>query len=128
MHQIMRGFFIVSLGTILLASAMNCAVFDARNRRLTNRLDEIIAPESTAARAALAPVIVPVGTASLTLDLILIHPFSTIPDCAVDAHEIIWENPRGGTVRQIFFFIPKVIATPIFFVGDFLLRSMLNVD
>lgn len=97
------------------------------NRPVTTALDGIIAPQSTGAKIALAPVVIPVGFATLLADIAVVHPLSTIPEDAKDTYEIIWENPSGGIVQQSFLLIPKLICTPFVFLGDFLIRSLFDV-
>jgi len=84
-------------------------------------------PESPVAQIALAPVAIPVGFATLLADVVMIHPLSTIPDCAKDSNEHIWANPEGGVMRQVFLFPLKIVATPIFFLGDLILRSLFDI-
>lgn len=108
-------------------NASACAFMQKDNRPITTALDEIIKPESTGAKVALAPVVVPLGFATLITDVVVVHPLSTIPTDLKDTYEIIWENPAGGVVQQSFLLIPKIICTPFVFVGDFIIRSLFDV-
>ena len=112
---------------LLALSLSACAFMKKENRPVTTALDGAIAPQSTGAKIALAPVMIPVGFVTLLADIAVIHPLSTIPEDAKDTFEIIWENPAGGIVQQSFLLIPKLICTPFVFVGDFLLRSLFDV-
>lgn len=105
-----------------------CAVFNPNNRRLTGALDKKIQPETTTAKIALAPIVIPLGFAALSADFAIVHPISTLPKCWEDTARIIWRNPSGGLAQQTFLFVPKVILSPILFVADFLLRSLFDVD
>ena len=124
-HAKLRSPAALFLVAVLLGG---CAIFNPKNRRLTGLLDERIAPESVAAKVLLVPVVLPLGFVSLTGDLVLIHPISVVPDCLDDTVRIIWRNPSGGLAQQTFLFVPKVILSPILFAGDFLLRSLFDVD
>jgi len=84
---------------LLLAAAImlpGCAFTNEDNRPLTTALDGVVRPESTTAKLAMAPVFVPVGTATLLLDVFALHPIEVIPDALDDTYEVIWENNRGG--------------------------------
>jgi hypothetical protein len=114
---------------LLLAAAValpGCAFMEKRNRPLTTTLDELVEPESTGAKVALAPVFVPVGTASLVLDVFALHPVEVIPDALDDTYEIIWENPSGTYVTQTFLLAPKLLVTPVVFGFDWLGRSIFD--
>jgi len=111
----------------LAAGFSACAFMKKENRPSTTALDQMISPGSTAAKVALAPVVIPVGFVTLMADIFVLHPLSTIPKDAQDTYEIIWEDPSGGIVQQTFLLLPKVIFTPIVFVGDFLFRSIFDV-
>ncbi|MCE9600435.1 MAG: hypothetical protein K8S54_20930, partial [Spirochaetia bacterium] len=100
-----------------LVNAGACAFMKKENRPATTALDDIVAPESTGAKVALAPLIIPVGFATLVADVFALHPLSTIPTDLNDTYQIIWENPSGGVVQQSFLLIPKIICTPFVFVG-----------
>jgi hypothetical protein len=83
------------LAALVFAAALapGCAVAEIENRRLLNLLDEHVKPESTGLKIALAPVGVPVGTAALAVDMVIVHPVSVIPDAADDVYELYWK-PR----------------------------------
>lgn len=80
----------------LLADGLlsGCAVFNRDNRRILNTLDGAIHPDSTGSKIVLAPVMVPVGTAALMTDMVILHPIRVIPDAADDVYEFYWK-PRG---------------------------------
>lgn len=94
---------------------------------LTNTLDEVVAPESTTAKVALAPLFIPAGAVTLAVDAVILHPISVIPTAADDTLETIWEDPEGSLVWQTFLFVPKVVFTPIFFSFDWLFRSLFDL-
>lgn len=115
---------------LLLAAALmlpGCAFTNEKNRPLTTALDGVVRPESTTAKLAMAPAFVPVGTATLLLDVFALHPVQVIPDALEDTYELIWENPSGTYVTQTFLFAPKVLCTPIVFGFDWLGRSIFDI-
>ncbi|WP_243393270.1 hypothetical protein [Leptospira perolatii] len=108
---------------LISLASMQCAVFEKRNRILTTYLDTKIQPESTGAKIALAPIVIPIGLVSILLDVFILHPISELPEAADDTYVILWKDPSGGIVQQAFLLIPKLVATPIFFLVDWLGRS-----
>lgn len=120
MHQFVNRITILLLVCLL----SSCAVFFEKNRRLTNLVDENLTPDSQNAQVALVPVAIPVGLLSILTDMVLVHPISQFPEALSDTYEFFWENPEGGPVRQAFLFVPKVVLTPVFFAGDWILRSL----
>jgi hypothetical protein len=103
-----------------------CAITEESNRRLTSKLDQLVAPESTPAKVALAPVFIPVGFTSILLDAVIIHPVAVIPDAHDDTSKIIWKGPPSSYVTQAFLFVPKLVATPVVFTFFWLGRSMFD--
>ena len=114
---------------VILFIFSQCAFLNARNRPVTTYLDEVIniKPESTGKRVIVAPIAIPVGLVTLTSDIIIIHPLSSLYPASVDAYEYIWVNPSGGPVVQVFLFIPKLVFTPPFILLDTLIRSLFDV-
>lgn len=112
---------------VLVICMSACAFMKKENRPATTALDQIIDPRTTAAKVALSPIVIPVGFVTLLADVFVLHPLSTIPQDAEDTSRLLWENPSGGIVQQTFLLLPKLICTPIVFVGDFLLRSIFDI-
>ena len=114
---------------VILFIFSQCAFTNARNRPVTTYLDEVIniKPESTVKRVIVAPIAIPVGLVTLTSDIVIIHPLSSLYPASVDAYEYIWVNPSGGPVVQVFLFIPKLVFTPPFILLDTLIRSLFDV-
>ena len=114
---------------LLIAPALpGCAFVDEDNRPLTTALDNLVKPESTSAKVALAPVFILVGTTSIALDVAVLHPIQVIPEAVEDTYEVIWEDPSGTYVTQTFLFVPKVAATPVVFGFDWLGRSLFDIN
>ena len=114
---------------VILFIFSQCAFTNTRNRPVTTYLDEVIniKPESTVKRVLVAPIAIPVGLVTLTSDIVIIHPLSSLYPASEDAYEYIWVNPSGGPVVQVFLFIPKLVFTPPFILLDALFRSLFDV-
>lgn len=115
----------------LVAAAMitqlHCGVLVERNRVLTGVLDEHLAPESPTARVALAPIAVPVGLSSMTLDAVLLNPISQIPGAAENTIDVISEVPWTG-FGEFLVFPMRVITVPVLFTGIVLAHTLLPLD
>lgn len=112
-----------------ILSIQNCAFFNAKNRPLTSYLDEKwkVEENATTKKIIYAPVAIPVGITSLALDIVLLHPLETISPSTKDTYQFFWENPQGGTLSQVFLFIPKVVLSPAFWILDVIIRSVFDV-
>ena len=73
-------------------STSSCLMLNKDNRRLMNKLDEVIQPETTAARVALAPVGIALGLGSLAVDQAIVHPVNMAPLAWDDAKESLWSS------------------------------------
>jgi hypothetical protein len=106
--------------SLLLAS---CSMLDRDNRRLVSALDESVTPSSEAARMALLPLAVPVGTAALALDAVVLHPAVVVPDAWGDTVEVLWTSDEESSLRKALFTPLAAAATPAVFAGAWLFRS-----
>ena len=106
---------------------LGCAFMNRDNRRLLSKLDEAVQPKSAAARVVLAPAAIPAASIALAADAVVIHPLTVIPKSWDDVYELYWKNPEEQWLRAAVFFGPKVALTPPTFVGDWALRSLLNI-
>jgi hypothetical protein len=98
------------------------------NRRLLNTMDKSIRPKTTAEKIALAPVMIPVGSAALATDAALIHPAHSIPKAWKDVYDLYWK-PRGMTPLRQALFLPIVSAlTPPTFAGAWMIHSAFPID
>jgi hypothetical protein len=115
------------LGIFLLTTG--CAFSNPRNRPATSYLDKVVLnPQaSTTKKVIAAPLAIPVGLVTLTSDIVLIHPVSSLYPASQDAYKYLWEEPSGGIIFQIFLFVPKVILTPPFILIDTVVRSLFDV-
>ncbi|MFH0795143.1 MAG: hypothetical protein V2A74_14050 [bacterium] len=105
-----------------------CACFERKNRRLLSKSDEYIQPESKAARIALAPVGVVVGTVFLAADMALIQPVCVIDDAWDDVYDLYWKPRDMDPLRKTLLFVPMVVLTPPTFVADWLGRSLFDIE
>jgi hypothetical protein len=112
---------------LILLLCAGCAVFDRDNRRTLNAMDEHLAPESTAARWAVAPVGLPAGIVALVLDAVIVHPSTVFDDAWDDTVDLLW-TPRDETRFRRAILLPLVtIATPFVYLGDWLGRACLAI-
>lgn len=110
----------------VLSFFMSCAFMKKENRVITNALDEAINPESTTSKVLLSPIAVPLGTASLLVDTLVLHPISVIPKSIGKTYEILWQDSNSEIVVQAFLFIPKLVFTPITLVAVWAFYSLFD--
>lgn len=122
-------YFNYSIIFLFFLITSNCAFTNARNRPVTTYLDEVVTiePKSTATRILVAPVAIPVGLLTLTSDIVIIHPVSSLYPASIDAYKYLWADPSGGPIFQTFLFIPKLVLTPPFILLDTVVRSLFDV-
>jgi len=119
------------LGTLLamMTLAPACALSRQENRPLLDALDQALpeadgSAESIALGVATLPVAIPAGI----VDTFLAHPALEVDSAARDTSALLWENPQGAAFYQAAIFLPKVVATPFVFLGDWCGRSIFPVD
>ncbi len=113
---------------ILLLLLFGCACFNRDNRRLLNVMDDAIQPKSTAAKIALAPPGIVVGSLALAVDAFLVQPAVVIPKAADDIYQLFWKPRDMDFMRKAILFIPIVVLTPPCFVGDWFARSFFDIN
>jgi hypothetical protein len=117
----------IAVVATLLLFCTGCAVFNEDNRLTLNALDEHLAPDSSAARWALAPMGFPLGIVAGVVDLVIVHPATVFDDAWGDTVQLLW-TPRDESRFRRAVMLPLVtIATPFVYVGDWLLRSLFDV-
>jgi hypothetical protein len=125
MFQPRTNLFVALL--VCCAMAGGCAIADRNNRLVLNSLDNAMQDSaitnSTAARIAAAPLAIPVGTVAGVLDMAVVTPARAAGPAWKDTSEYLWEDPQGSDMRQMMLFVPKVVATPLVFTGDWAFRS-----
>ena len=112
---------------LLLLLCAGCAVFNKDNRRTLNALDEHVAPESTAARWALAPVGLPVGLVAGVLDMVIVHPATVFDDAWGDTKQLLWTPRDESRFRRAIMLPLATIATPFVYLGDWLGRALFDI-
>ena len=108
----MRHILVVGL-VVMFTSG--CAVLAEENRHLARALDDNLAPDSTTAKIALAPVAIPVGFAALAVDGVLINPVAFAPESWDAATWAFEEVPYTG-LGEIVVFPMRVVTFPVLFV------------
>jgi hypothetical protein len=111
----------------LLASAAACCMFREENRRTLEMIDRELAPASTGAKVALAPVALPVGVAAFAADLAVVHPIASLDDAWLDTEELLWQSKDESGLRRALFVPFAAVATPFVFAGDWLGRWLLPI-
>lgn len=105
-----------------------CAVTKSENRLVLNSLDRAVQDsfiaDSTAAKVAVAPIVLPVGVTAGLIDMALVTPARAAVPAAADTNSYLWKDPQGSDLRQMMLFLPKVAATPVVFVSDWAFRSV----
>jgi hypothetical protein len=115
------------LASLLLVSA--CAVSDERNRLTLNAMDAHLAPESTAARWAVAPVAFPAALLGLAADALVVHPATVFDDAWRDTDDWLWTpDPSESRFRRAMLLPLVVLATPLVYAGDWLGRAVFAID
>jgi len=123
----MRTLLIATAAAALLLAA-GCAFMQKDNRRLLNALDDGVkgtwVAETPTGRIVASPVFLPVGLAALAADTVIVQPVAATGPAAKDMYDWIWKDPQGSDFSQVMLFLPKVVASPIVFVSDWLFRSV----
>ena len=95
-----------------------CAVLNQDKRSLTSFFDEHLAPESDAARIALAPVAIPVGLTALVIDGFVVNPVSHLGDAATSAEKVAFREVRFVGLWEIVVFPMRVVTCTAIFAYD----------
>ncbi|PJZ70506.1 hypothetical protein CH373_05405 [Leptospira perolatii] len=114
---------------LVLLLVSNCAVFNRNNTPLLVKVEENLIPEETLSKIAASPFYITVGILAGLIDMIIIHPAIRIPNAARDTVDALWTpSPETGYVTRMAFMPFTIILTPFFFTGDWLFRSMFDVN
>lgn len=110
---------------LLLLFCGGCAVFNRDNTPALNLVEQHLVPTDRNVRMISSPLIVPVGLAAATLDMVLLHPLSVAGDAWDDTNELLWKKLDWDHqfVTTTVLNAPRVAAMPIVFTTDFLARS-----
>jgi hypothetical protein len=123
----MRASLHAAATALWLTSAAACSMFRDDNRRTLNLIDRELAPASTGAKIALAPVALPVGVTAFAADLVVVHPIASIDDAWLDTEELLWQPKDESGLRRALFVPLAAVATPFVFVGDWVGRWLLPI-
>ena len=123
-----RSIILVSCLTLLLSSG--CAVFNRNNTPALNAVEQHLVPKDKTAQLISAPVIIPLGFAAATLDMVLLHPLSVAGDAWDDTNEVLWQGLDFDKryVTTTVMNAPRLALMPALFTGDFLARSSFDIS
>jgi len=129
MIRVRQRFAFLLAGVLTIAvGLLGCAILEKENRRVLNRLDEKVQPETVQSRVALAPLMIPAGSMALAADAMVVNPISEVPDAWDDVYELYWKPRDIDAFRKSIVFVPCVLLTPPTFAGDLALRSAVGLD
>ncbi|OPY11562.1 MAG: hypothetical protein A4E66_01330 [Syntrophus sp. PtaB.Bin001] len=120
--------------TVLLIALLvlgGCAFKNRNNTPLLNLTEKHLVPKTQPAKAFSYPITIPLSFLAVMVDIVIIHPVMVTDDAARDAKDLLWtisesdwENRYLTTTASC---VPRTVATPIFFVGDWLARSLFDI-
>jgi hypothetical protein len=127
-------FFLFKKSSLLLVvllafSLSGCAFLNRDNTPALNFVENNLWPEKTGWKIAVSPVVVPLGLVAVVTDAVVIHPVSVIDDAAGDTGDVLWKNFKWDKkyITACTSIPWRGIATPPFFIGNFLGRSMFDI-
>ncbi len=109
-------------------SAAGCACFEKDNRRVLNALDGAVRFESTAGKIAAAPVFVPVGFLAGAIDIVVVHPACSVPPALEDTGKFAFDTKDMEPEIVVLLFLPRLVLSPLYFVGSWSVRSLFDFD
>lgn len=116
--------------SVTLQLCSGCAVFNRNNTPALNLVEQHLVPKEQTARLISAPLVVPIGFAAATLDMVLLHPISVAGDAWDDTNELLWQHQDWDNryVTTTVLNAPRVLAVPVVFTTDFLARSSFDIS
>lgn len=107
-----------------------CAVFNRDNTPALNLVEQHLVPTDRTVRMISSQLIVPVGLAAATLDMVLLHPLSVAGDAWDDTNDLLWKKLDWDHqyVTTTVLNAPRVAVMPIVFTTDFLARSSFDIS
>jgi len=107
-----------------------CAVFNRDNTPALNLVEAHLVPKDNTSRMISSPLIVPIGLAAATLDMVVFHPLSVAGDAWDDTNDLLWKKLDWDHqfLTTTVLNAPRVAAMPIIFTGDFLARSSFDIS
>jgi hypothetical protein len=109
----------------LLVVQSGCTLALKENRRLLNKTDTWVQPESNFGRIASAPLCIPLATSALALDVALVHPAASIAPAAQDMQGIFWDTPDDDWGDRMVMFPFRSVGTALLYPPDWIGRSLM---
>jgi hypothetical protein len=126
----MRKINMALLMPVIFMIFSGCAFMNRNNTPLLNLTENYLVPRTRPARVISYPVTIPVSLVAVSADILLVHPVRVIEDAALDTKDI-WDIPASEWEQQYITssvsFLPRAVATPLFFTGDWLARSLFDI-
>jgi hypothetical protein len=121
--------FIASFLLLLLCSiSPGCGMINKANRPTLNLLDRSVEntelTNSSPVRVAAFPFAFSSGIVAGSVDAFICIPAFAAEKSFCDTAATLWEKPEGSDFRQAMLILPKSVATPFFFAGDWLITSL----
>ena len=115
---------------LALLFCSGCAVFNRDNTPALNFVEQHLVPTDRSVRMISSPLIVSVGLAAATLDMVLLHPLSVAGDAWDDTNDLLWKNLNWDHqyVTTTVLNAPRVAVMPLVFTTDFLARSSFDIS
>jgi len=118
---------------LLLVNCSGCAFLNRDNLVLFDGFERTVVPDASkqpGLHAATAVLTYPAGLFLLLLDTLVTHPVLVVDDAWHDAREALWRNFNWKTqyVTEVTVLPLRAVSTPIFFLGDFLARSVFDIE
>ncbi len=117
----------VLLVAALAVSCSSCAFMNRRNRPLMNFCEKHLVPDSVAAKALTAPVVLPAGLAAGVIDTLVLHPVASIDDAWFDSSAVLWHPTGRGYVTECALLLPRASLTPPVWALHFSSRVLFDV-
>lgn len=116
------------LAILLLLPLVGCAWARRENRPVWTTFEDNLVPADDTAFYVSLPLTVPAGLVAIVADTLVAHPLQVVDD-AVDDTGDLW---RGIDLENAYYtqagLLPvRAVATPLWFLGSFLGRSMFDV-
>ena len=123
-----RSIILASCLTLLLSSG--CAVFNRNNTPALNAVEQHLVPTDKTTQLLVSPVVIPLGFAAATLDMVLLHPLSVAGDAWDDTNDVLWQGLDFDNryVTTTVMNAPRLAAMPVIFTADFLARSSFDIS
>lgn len=118
---------LIIINTLLCSG---CAVFNRNNTPALNFVEQHMLPKEKPGRMLAYPVAIPAGLVAASLDMLVLHPASVVKDSWNDTGDLLWEKLEWQEryVTTTVSLLPRVVATPVVFTGDFLARSIFDIS